>query len=95
MKKCWDASPDNRPDIESFIKELGDVITKHNKLQNCELRKLIACESSMHIPSIERKSSSIYNFKKLPEPRNATAEEIEDYHSNSMKVFEISYSDFI
>ncbi|CAG8800677.1 26950_t:CDS:2, partial [Racocetra persica] len=64
-------------DIEAFIKELGDVITKHNRLQNSELRKLIASESSMHISLIDKKSSSNYNFKKLPEPRNATAEEIE------------------
>ncbi|CAG8490174.1 13484_t:CDS:2, partial [Racocetra fulgida] len=58
---------------KTFIKELGDVITKHNRLQNGELRKLIASESSMRISLINKKSSSIYNFKKLPEPRNATA----------------------
>ncbi|GBB84714.1 hypothetical protein RclHR1_01130009 [Rhizophagus clarus] len=91
MVQCWDADPTKRPDINT----LYDKIRKMNRLnylnENNELTNTITDTNNFQIISDYSISSSsintfnfssrIYEFKDLPEPRNATKEEQEAYHS--------------
>ncbi|RGB30206.1 kinase-like domain-containing protein [Rhizophagus diaphanus] len=82
MKQCWDADPSKRPDTYM----LWDKIYKINaSYQNKnELDKM---DESIMRPAISEylknhvSKSKVHQFENLPEPRNATEEELEAFHS--------------
>jgi serine/threonine protein kinase len=67
MKKCWDADSVKRPDINTLAGELIDMYKEYkDELPQPETKKIEKMTSSRMF------TSKIYQFKNLPEPRNAT-----------------------
>ncbi|CAB4408845.1 unnamed protein product [Rhizophagus irregularis] len=96
MEQCWDADSTKRPDIYTLDKEIrslcrtyylnndNDEQQKNNitNIDNLQLNTNFSISSTNSINTFFRNSSSrVYYFKNLPEPRNATKEEQEAYHS--------------
>ncbi|CAB4379182.1 unnamed protein product [Rhizophagus irregularis] len=95
MEQCWDADPTKRPDIYTLNKEIRSLyrtylnndndeqqINNITNIDNLQLNKNFSINSTNSINTFFRNSSSrVYYFKNLPEPRNATKEEQEAYHS--------------
>ncbi|GBC48517.2 kinase-like domain-containing protein [Rhizophagus irregularis DAOM 181602=DAOM 197198] len=95
MEQCWDADPTKRPDIYTLDKEISSLYRKYlnnendeqqtnniTNIDNFQLNTNFSISSTNSINTFFRNSSSrVYYFKNLPEPRNATKEEQEAYHS--------------
>ncbi|RIA84523.1 kinase-like domain-containing protein, partial [Glomus cerebriforme] len=91
MQQCWNADPAKRPNIETIWFELAEINKSyyHNqqtnddaKINNLQLNLNLNIDSTNSINSFIRNfNSKIYNFKNLPEPRNATQEEHKAYRS--------------
>ncbi|RGB34550.1 kinase-like domain-containing protein [Rhizophagus diaphanus] len=95
MEQCWDADPTKRPDIfdlrdeirflyRSYLINENDEQQTNNiaSIDNFQLNTNFSISSTNSINSFLRNSSSrVYYFKDLHEPRNATKEEQEAYHS--------------
>ncbi|GBC22835.2 kinase-like domain-containing protein [Rhizophagus irregularis DAOM 181602=DAOM 197198] len=95
MEQCWDADPTKRPDIFDLWDEIRSLYRSYlineneeqqtnniTSIDNFQLNTNFSISSTNSINSFFRNSSSrVYYFKDLPEPRNATKEEQEDYHS--------------
>ncbi|EXX74695.1 Mkk1p [Rhizophagus irregularis DAOM 197198w] len=87
MVQCWDADPLKRPDIYTFEKKMqrfnidcqnmSDEFFQ-SKIDNLEMNKVKGNYTSSRLFT-----SKIHNFENLPEPRNATEEEQEEFHSKS------------
>ncbi|PKY29077.1 kinase-like protein [Rhizophagus irregularis] len=98
MKQCWDADPLKRPDIDTledeiyvllqYYQNISNEILQQETNNNLEKNKLINNSMSKHISS-KLFTSKIHQFKNLPEPRNATEEEQEAFHSKSYDCFNI------
>ncbi|GBC16197.2 kinase-like domain-containing protein [Rhizophagus irregularis DAOM 181602=DAOM 197198] len=96
MKQCWDADPLKRPDIDTLLikireikKSLYHIIpdelmigdTKDPEyLSLAQLFKLISQQVDERVYE-NNSSSKLYDFEGLPEPKNATEEEQEVFHS--------------
>ncbi|GET64490.1 kinase-like domain-containing protein [Rhizophagus irregularis DAOM 181602=DAOM 197198] len=95
MEQCWDADPLKRPDIDTLRNKMNDIMSYYQNKPN-ELPQL---KLKINKEIINRGSklftSKIHKFEKLPEPKNATEEEQEAFHSKSYD-FSIPYniSDF-
>ncbi|CAB4478659.1 unnamed protein product [Rhizophagus irregularis] len=95
MEQCWDADPTKRPDIDTLSDEISSLYRSYlnneneeqqtnniTSIDNFQLNTNFSISSTNSINSFLRNSSSrVYYFKDLPEPRNATKEEQEAYHS--------------
>ncbi|PKY47382.1 kinase-like protein [Rhizophagus irregularis] len=92
MKQCWDADPSKRPEIytlDAKIKEIdlfyqsksNESLTQPGENNNFEMKN---CTSSSKLFT-----SKLHQFDNLPEPRNATEEEQEAFHSNKSYDFYI------
>ncbi|GBC22765.2 kinase-like domain-containing protein [Rhizophagus irregularis DAOM 181602=DAOM 197198] len=95
MEQCWDADPSKRPDIDTLYDEIKSLYRSYlinendeqqtnniTSIDNFQLNTNFSISSTNSINSFFRNSSSrVYYFKDLPEPRNATKEEQEAYHS--------------
>ncbi|EXX63559.1 Mkk1p [Rhizophagus irregularis DAOM 197198w] len=95
MEQCWDADPTKRPDIYTLYDETSSLYRSYlineseeqqtnniTSIDNFQLNTNFSISSTNSINSFFRNSSSrVYYFKDLPEPRNATKEEQEAYHS--------------
>ncbi|PKK70523.1 kinase-like protein [Rhizophagus irregularis] len=68
MEKCWDADPTKRPDIKTLLISYDLQPDRNFDINSSSINSLFL-------------SSRVYSFKDLPEPRNATKEEQEAYHS--------------
>ncbi|GBC12471.2 kinase-like domain-containing protein [Rhizophagus irregularis DAOM 181602=DAOM 197198] len=98
MKQCWDADPSERPDIDTLVNEFYALLQYYQNISNeilqqeanndLERNKLINNTMSKHISS-KLFTSKIHQFKNLPEPKNATEEEQEAFHSKSYDCFDI------
>ncbi|CAB5357039.1 unnamed protein product [Rhizophagus irregularis] len=95
MEQCWDADPTKRPDILTLRDEISSLYRSYlineneeqqtnniTSIDNFQLNTNFSISSANSINSFFRNSSSrVYYFKDLPEPKNATKEEQEAYHS--------------
>ncbi|GBC22833.2 uncharacterized protein OCT59_027004 [Rhizophagus irregularis] len=92
MEQCWDADQTRRPDIFTLYNEIRSLYRSYlnneneeqqtNNITSVQLNTNFSISSTNSINSFFRNSSSrVYYFKDLPEPRNATKEEQEAYHS--------------
>ncbi|PKY28839.1 hypothetical protein RhiirB3_530101 [Rhizophagus irregularis] len=92
MKQCWDADPSKRPDINTLRKKIREInlfyqsksnesLTQPEENNNFEIEN---CTSSSKLFT-----SKLHQFDNLPEPRNATEEEQEAFHSNKSYDFYI------
>ncbi|GBB95705.1 hypothetical protein RclHR1_00260010 [Rhizophagus clarus] len=93
MEQCWDADPTKRPNIT----DLDNEVYKMRKLfHNDELGLLYDTSKiflySDHDYDSSRHNSRIYEFKNLPEPKNAT-EEQEEFPSKAINSFNIDNFD--
>ncbi|RIA87828.1 kinase-like domain-containing protein [Glomus cerebriforme] len=77
MKRCWDANPRNRPSIDTLLVEIREInipFYEQQKYNSTNMQSNI--NSNINTNSTEllfrRFSSKIYNFKYLPEPKNAS-----------------------
>ncbi|RGB33021.1 kinase-like domain-containing protein [Rhizophagus diaphanus] len=106
MTQCWDADPLKRPNINT-LHEMVMSLSKSNILNNYSYGKRSQrydlsqfaylrpnSESSLNTHTTSRLfTSRIYQFENLPEPKNATEVEQEEFHSRPYD-FSIS-SDFV
>ncbi|EXX53418.1 Mkk1p [Rhizophagus irregularis DAOM 197198w] len=93
MKECWDADPLKRPNILTlwnkiqkinlYYQNMSDELFK-SEMDNLEMNRVEENYTSS--------TSKIHNFGNLPEPRNATEEEQEVFHS---KLYDFNIPDDI
>ncbi|GBB99043.1 hypothetical protein RclHR1_00340034 [Rhizophagus clarus] len=86
MEQCWDANPEERPDIWYLRYEILEMLklyyqNESNEQQSNDLRMTNDYIDSSSVNSLVRKFSKVYVFENFPEPRNATKEEQKVYHS--------------
>ncbi|EXX69544.1 Sps1p [Rhizophagus irregularis DAOM 197198w] len=92
MKQCWNAVPSKRLDIYTFRNKISEInlfyqgksnesLTQPEENNNFEIEN---CTSSSKLFT-----SKLHQFDNLPEPRNATEEEQEAFHSNKSYDFYI------
>ncbi|POG60177.1 kinase-like domain-containing protein [Rhizophagus irregularis DAOM 181602=DAOM 197198] len=85
MKQCWDADPLKRPDINALEYKMRkinlDYQNMSDELFKSEMNNLGMNEVEENCTSSRLFTSKIHNFGNLPEPRNATEEEQEGFHS--------------
>ncbi|POG81494.1 hypothetical protein GLOIN_2v70208 [Rhizophagus irregularis DAOM 181602=DAOM 197198] len=77
MEQCWDADSTKRPNICTLRKEVHKLLLKFQNYQDDSQKQII---SDQHPTNINY-NSKIYQFENLPEPKNATEEEQEAFHS--------------
>ncbi|CAB4404760.1 unnamed protein product [Rhizophagus irregularis] len=88
MKQCWDADPSKRLDIVTLWKEIKKLLKSYQNISNETLQKEInnnleTDKTNTNYTSSKLFTSKIYQFKNLPEPKNASEEEQEAFHSNN------------
>ncbi|PKY45880.1 kinase-like protein [Rhizophagus irregularis] len=88
MKQCWDADPSKRLNIYTLGEELYVLLRSYQNISNETLQQEINNNLEMdktntNCTSSKLFTSKIHQFKNLPEPRNATEEEQEAFHSNN------------
>ncbi|CAB4437553.1 unnamed protein product [Rhizophagus irregularis] len=85
MKECWDADPLKRPDANALFKRIDrlnlDYQNMSDELFKSEIDNLEVNKVEVNYTSSRLFTSKIHNFGNLPEPRNATEEEQEVFHS--------------
>ncbi|PKC57986.1 kinase-like protein [Rhizophagus irregularis] len=93
MKQCWDADPSKRPDINTLDNKIREINLFYQTKSNESLTQPEEnnnSEMENHTSSSKVFTSSKLNqFDNLPEPRNATEEEQEAFHSNKSYDFHI------
>ncbi|GBC01818.1 hypothetical protein RclHR1_04340015 [Rhizophagus clarus] len=94
MKQCWDAVPSKRLDITTLAVEFRKLLQSYqdnNDILNESPKLKTHNENSpiTNYTSSKLFTSKIYEFKNLTEPRNATEEEQEAFHSKSYDCFNI------
>ncbi|UZO10624.1 uncharacterized protein OCT59_002204 [Rhizophagus irregularis] len=88
MKQCWDADSSKRPDIYTLSDEI-DKLNLYYQTKSYELLTQLEEDNNLEInnvSSLENYTSStskLHRFENLPEPRNATEEELEAFYSKS------------
>ncbi|RIA85456.1 kinase-like domain-containing protein [Glomus cerebriforme] len=75
MKQCWDADPLKRPDAKILLEKLRKFRLKYEDESN----ELIQQNNNTNYTRLSK--SKVHLFEQLPEPRNATEEEQEAFHS--------------
>ncbi|RIA91943.1 kinase-like domain-containing protein [Glomus cerebriforme] len=82
MKQCWNADPTKRPNINKNKSMIKKLIKKIKKITTSEQTNDISSIKSNYTSTSRLFTSKVYQFTNLPEPRNATEEEQEVFHSN-------------
>ncbi|POG65865.1 hypothetical protein GLOIN_2v1662347 [Rhizophagus irregularis DAOM 181602=DAOM 197198] len=84
MEQCWDADPLKRPDIDTLRNKMNDIMSYYQNKPN-ELPQL---KLKINKEIINRGSklftSKIHKFEKLPEPKNATEDNQNDYNKKTV-----------
>ncbi|GET60628.1 kinase-like domain-containing protein [Rhizophagus irregularis DAOM 181602=DAOM 197198] len=93
MKQCWDADPSKRPG--TLWEKIREIYLFYQNKPNELLTKLKE-DNSLEIGDLENYTNSsklftskVHQFENFPEPRNATEEEQEAFHSNKSYNFHI------
>ncbi|PKK68887.1 hypothetical protein RhiirC2_749360, partial [Rhizophagus irregularis] len=92
MKQCWDADPLKRPDANTLNVEIqkmmkviysNDNANEFNTLEYNNSSQISSSSSNLSSSSElhSLSTSKLHQFENLPEPRNATEEEQEAFHS--------------
>jgi len=74
MKRCWDADPLKRPDVNTLERQLREIHLSCQNMQN-ELFQSKINNTSNFVTSYTSSrlfTSKIHKFENLPEPKNAT-----------------------
>ncbi|GBB88145.1 hypothetical protein RclHR1_14680004 [Rhizophagus clarus] len=90
MKQCWDADPSKRPNIYTLSSEMSEINALFQNMSD----ELAGVSNNLETSNIETNCTSsrlftckVHRFENLPQPRNATEEEQEAFHS---KLYEFS-----
>ncbi|GBB96995.1 hypothetical protein RclHR1_28950001 [Rhizophagus clarus] len=87
MEQCWDADPSKRPDIYSLWKKIREMNLYYQSMTDepfqPEIYSNLEFDKTNSSTSNINSTSKIHQFENLPEPRNATEEELEAFHSKS------------
>ncbi|POG60232.1 kinase-like domain-containing protein [Rhizophagus irregularis DAOM 181602=DAOM 197198] len=87
MKECWDADPSKRPDIKTLAFKIQEMNLYYQNMTDESFQSEIDRNLELDITNSSTDSilftSKIHQFENLPEPRNATEEELEAFHSRS------------
>ncbi|CAB4420750.1 unnamed protein product [Rhizophagus irregularis] len=92
MKQCWDADPSKRPDIITLDNKISEINLFYQSKSNESLTQPEEnnnSEMENYTNSSKVFTSKLHQFDNLPEPRNATEEEQEAFHSNKSYDFHI------
>ncbi|POG72988.1 kinase-like domain-containing protein [Rhizophagus irregularis DAOM 181602=DAOM 197198] len=89
IEQCWDSDPLKRPDIITLWSEIKKINVSYqntsNKLATNNFFRINRTNSlkskELSYTSSELYTSKLHQFENLPEPRNATEEELEAFHS--------------
>ncbi|GES75142.1 kinase-like domain-containing protein [Rhizophagus clarus] len=88
IKQCWDADPSKRPNANTLLNEIyklnlyyqnksDDLLIQSEENNNLEIN------NASNLKDYTSTTSQIYQFENLPEPRNATKEELEAFYNKS------------
>ncbi|CAB4420731.1 unnamed protein product [Rhizophagus irregularis] len=85
MKQCWDADPSKRPDIHTLWDKMSDLFYQSQLNDQLEENNNLEweCPENYTSNSSSLFASKLYQFDNLPEPRNATEEELEAFYCKS------------
>ncbi|PKC55843.1 hypothetical protein RhiirA1_474932 [Rhizophagus irregularis] len=88
IEQCWDADPLKRPDVYTLKNEIKKInILYQNNPSKLAANNNLKINKSNSLNSKDTNSalytSKLHQFENLPEPRNATEEELEALHSKS------------
>ncbi|PKY24792.1 kinase-like protein [Rhizophagus irregularis] len=92
MKQCWDADPSKRPDIVTIRIKINEINLFYQSKSNESLTQPVDnnnFEMENYISNSKLFTSKLHQFDNLPNPRNATEEEQEAFHSNKSYDFHI------
>ncbi|GBC08292.1 hypothetical protein RclHR1_00800019 [Rhizophagus clarus] len=98
MKQCWDADPFKRPDAYTLMKKLREINLIYLNNSNKQTWSEFETGSfEINYTSSRLFTSKVHQFENFPEPKNATEEEQEAFHSKSYNNFYIpeNIDDFI
>ncbi|POG61604.1 kinase-like domain-containing protein [Rhizophagus irregularis DAOM 181602=DAOM 197198] len=88
MEQCWDANPSKRLDIVSFNDKIREIHLSYqnmpNELFQSKAKSNFETKTSTNYTSSSKLfTSKIHQFENLPEPKNATEEGQEAFHSKT------------
>uniref|UniRef100_U9TYK3 Serine-threonine/tyrosine-protein kinase catalytic domain-containing protein n=1 Tax=Rhizophagus irregularis (strain DAOM 181602 / DAOM 197198 / MUCL 43194) TaxID=747089 RepID=U9TYK3_RHIID len=87
MKQCWDADPSKRPDIHTLWDKMSEINLFYQSQFNDQLEENNnlewECPENYTSNSSSLFASKLHQFDNLPEPRNATEEELEAFYCKS------------
>ncbi|EXX56127.1 polo kinase CDC5 [Rhizophagus irregularis DAOM 197198w] len=87
MEQCWDADPSRRPDIETLTIKIQEMNLYYQSMTDesfqSEINRNLELDKTNSSTNSTLFTSKIHQFENLPEPRNATEEELEAFHSKS------------
>ncbi|CAB4380927.1 unnamed protein product [Rhizophagus irregularis] len=84
MKQCWDADPSKRPDIGTLWETISEInYIYQSKLNQSEEDNNLEINNVSSLENYTSSTSKLHRFENLPEPRNATEEELEAFYSKS------------
>ncbi|EXX54219.1 Cla4p [Rhizophagus irregularis DAOM 197198w] len=80
MKQCWDVDPSKRLEIHTLWDKMSEINLFYQSQSNDQLDSL-EINNSSSLVNYAISTSKLHQFDNLPEPRNATEEELEAFHS--------------
>ncbi|RGB27257.1 kinase-like domain-containing protein [Rhizophagus diaphanus] len=84
MEQCWDADPSKRPDTYTLWYRIQEMNLRYQSTPDESFQPEISNELQLTNNIHSRLfTSKIHHFKNLPEPRNATKEELEAFYSGN------------
>ncbi|GES80179.1 kinase-like domain-containing protein [Rhizophagus clarus] len=97
MEQCWNAIPSERLDIYTLCDEMSEIhllcqdrpdeLTQSKAKEYPEINEI-----SSNYTSSRLFTSKVHQFENFPEPKNATEEEQEAFHSSKSYSFNIPYN---
>jgi hypothetical protein len=90
MYQCWNADPNERPDIKTLWEKVEDINKLHHQDDeywsglNSPSNPNFNINSSVMSFLISKSNSRIHNFNNIPNPKNATEEE-QAYYSTQIE----------
>ncbi|CAB4427297.1 unnamed protein product [Rhizophagus irregularis] len=85
IEECWDADSSKRPDINTLGIKIREMNLYYQNMPDesfqSEINKNLELDKTNNSTNSRLFTSKIHQFENLPEPRNATEEELEVFHS--------------
>ncbi|GBC26874.2 kinase-like domain-containing protein [Rhizophagus irregularis DAOM 181602=DAOM 197198] len=87
MVQCWDVDPLKRPDIIALDKQITKIHLSYQNMPDEFFQSKVVnnfeIKTSTNYISSRLLTSKVHQFENLPEPKNATEEEQEAFHSKT------------